>query len=102
MSVHWPVHYFDTELNLQQLLYELPCTLSELSRFLSIAVSHFTGCILQRLHLKTDYSTTLPKGCPNSKAPSNAAHKCGLLFPLFGGYTATILCSLPYPKILRK
>ena len=32
--------------------------------------------------------------------PPNAAHKCGLLFPLFGGCTATILCSLPYLKII--
>ena len=40
------------------------------------------------------------EGCPSLKAPSNTPYKCGLLFPLFGGCTATILCGLPYPKIL--
>ena len=36
----------------------------------------------------------------NPKAPPNAAHKCSLLFPVFGGRTATILRGLIYPKIL--
>ncbi|XP_036979491.1 uncharacterized protein LOC119033462 isoform X3 [Acanthopagrus latus] len=30
-------------------------------------------CILQRPQLKANYVTTLRKGCPNSKAPPNAA-----------------------------
>ena len=51
-------------------------------------------------HLKANYVTMLREGCPSSKAPPNAAHRCGLLFPLFGGCTATILCGLTYPKIL--
>ncbi|KAK0149513.1 hypothetical protein N1851_009769 [Merluccius polli] len=56
--------------------------------------------ILRSTHLKADYVITPREGCRNSKAPSNAAFKCVLLFPLFGGCTATILRSLPYPKIL--
>ena len=51
-------------------------------------------------HLKADYVTTPHESCPNSKPPPNAASKCGLLFPLFGGCTATILPGLTYPKIL--
>ena len=59
-------------------------------------VSRFRGCILGRMNLKANYVTTPREGCPNSKAPPNAAYKCSLLF---GGCTATILRSLPYPKI---
>ena len=40
------------------------------------------------------------EGCPNLKDPPNAAHNWGLLLPLFGGCTATILHGLTYPKIL--
>ena len=42
------------------------------------------------------------KGCPNSKAPPNAPHKCGLLFPLFGGCTAIILHGQKRRKKERK
>ena len=51
-------------------------------------------------HLEADYVTTSHEGFPNSKTPSNAALKCGLLFPLFRGCIATILRGLPNPKIL--
>ena len=51
-------------------------------------------------HLKANYVTTPREGCPNSKAPPNAGHKCGLLLPVTGGCTATILRGLTYPKIL--
>ena len=46
-------------------------------------------------HLKANYVTTPHKGCRN---PPNAA--LNLLFPLFGGWTATFLCGLTYPKII--
>ena len=69
-------------------------------RFATIAASQFRVCILQWPHLKASYITTLHEGCLNSKAPPNAPHKCGLLFPLFGGCTASILHVLTYPKIL--
>ena len=42
-------------------------------------------------------SFTPHEDCPNPKAPPNAAHKCGLLFPLFGGRRPH---GLTYPKIL--
>ena len=64
------------------------------------AVSQFRVCILRRPHLKANYITTPCEGWPNSKAPPNAAHKCGLLCPLLGGCTATVLCVLTFPKIL--
>ena len=53
-----------------------------------------------RPHLKANYVTTLRKGCPNLKAPPNAAYKCVLLSPLFGGHTTTIPYGLTGPKIL--
>ena len=53
------------------------------------AVSQFRVCILQRTHFKANYVTTPREGCPNPKAPPNAAHKCVLLFPVFGGCTAS-------------
>ena len=37
------------------------------------AVSQFRVCILRRMHLKANYITTPCEGCPNSKAPPNAA-----------------------------
>ena len=52
--------------------------------------------ILQRPHLKANYVTMARKGCPNLKAPPNAPHKCGILFPLFGGCTATVLALLAF------
>ena len=62
---------------------------------------HHCCSILQEEHLKANYVTTPRKGCPNLKAPPDAAHKCVFLFSLFGGCTATILHGLTYPKILR-
>ena len=52
-----------------------------------MAVSQFRGRILRRMHLKND------QGCPISKAPSNVAEKCSLLFPdlkdpMAGSFTA--------------
>ena len=44
----------------------------------TVAVSQFRVCILRRPHLKASYVTMLHEGCPNLKAPSNAA-----LFSLF-------------------
>ena len=40
------------------------------------------------------------RSCPNSKSPLDAAHKCSLPFPVFGGCTAMILRVLTYPKML--
>ena len=40
------------------------------------AVSEFRGCILWRLHLKTDCITAVRQDCSISQAPSNAANKC--------------------------
>ena len=51
----------------------------------SAAVSKFRVCIIRRLHLKAIFVTTPHEGWPSPKAPPNAAHKCGLLFPLFRG-----------------
>ena len=48
------------------------------------------GCILRRLYLKANYVTMPHKGCPNSKAPPNAVHKCSLLVP------ALLLSSWPH------
>ena len=64
------------------------------------AVSLFRVCILWRSIWMPIISQRHAKGCPNLKAPPNAPHKCGLLFPLLGGCTATILHGLTYPKIL--
>ena len=60
---------------------------------------------IQGLHhseerLKANYVTTPCKGCPNSKALPNAAHKRILLFPFFGECTTTVLLGLTHPKIL--
>ena len=66
----------------------------------TLAVCQSRGCILQRPHLKANYVTMPREGCSNPRAPPNAAHNCGLLFPLFGGCMATILHGLTYPKIL--
>ena len=71
-----------------------------LSILKTVAVAQFRVCILRGLRLKANYITMPREGCPSSKAPPNAAHKCGLLLLLFGGCTATILCGLPYPMIL--
>ena len=43
-------------------------------------VPQFKVCILWRTHLKSNYVTMPREGCPNSKAPSNAA-----FFSLFFG-----------------
>ena len=45
-------------------------------RHKTVAVSHFRGHILRRLHLKTDRTTATWLDCPISKAPSNGADKC--------------------------
>ena len=96
----FPLHY---------LTCPLPSSLTSPVPRLVISVSVFglcpPSCLLQGLHpseehLNANYVTTLREGCPNLKAPTNAAHKCGLLFPVFGGCTATILRGLTYPNIL--
>ena len=60
----------------------------------SAAVSHFRVCILQR----SIWRLITSQRC--TKAPPIAAHKCSLLFPLFGGCTTTVLRGFTYPKIL--
>ena len=55
---------------------------------LTFAVSQFRVCILQRPHLKANNITAVP------------IRRLLLLFPLFGGCTATILRGLPDSKIL--
>ena len=57
------------------------------------AVFQFRVCILRKTHLKANYVTMTCEGCGSSKAPPDAA-----FFPCL--VTATILHSLPYPKIL--
>ena len=56
---------------------------------LSVAVSQFRVCILRRPHVKANYITTLSEGCPNSKAPPNATHKCGCPTTILRGLTYT-------------
>ena len=75
-------------------------SLCERGYCVTVAVFQFRVCILWKPHLKANYVTMPHKGCPNSKAPPNAVHKRGLLFPLSGGCIAAILHSLTYPKIL--
>ena len=67
---------------------------------LTIAASQVRVYILRRLHLKANYVTMLHEGISNLKALPSAAHKCCLLFSLFGGCTTTIFHGLTYPKIL--
>ena len=68
------------------------------SKMFNLGVQHNCCVSIQGLHPLE--ATFVGRIVSNLKAPPNAAHKCGLLFPLFGGYTATILCGLTYPKIL--
>ena len=63
-------------------------------------ISFLIWCIAAASLFTLAYVTTPHKGSPKLKVPPNAAHKCGLLFPLFGGCMATILHGLTYPKIL--
>ena len=41
-----------------------------------VSVSQFSGCILQRLHLKIDCVTAVRLDCPISETSSNVASKC--------------------------
>ena len=49
------------------------------------------------MHLKADCVTAARQDCPISKAPSNVAEKCSLLFP--EGFIGWILHGPTYPKI---
>ena len=97
--VCFSLHYLTCPLS-SSLSSPVPHLVISVSCIYSFPMSQFRVYILQRPHLKANYVTTLREGCPSSRAPPNAPRKCGLLLPLFGGCTATILRGLTYPKIL--